>query len=292
MSNQVRHNPCAYQRNSWLAHYHGDFVAVDGVTQMGKTQSYGPLRVQRPFFPEGGQCLHLYLLHPPGGMVGGDQLSIELNAKCNSHLLMTTPSAGKFYRNISQLKQKQLVKMTVAENAVLEYFPQENIIFDGANAMLTTDIELTANGQFIGWEISCLGRNEGDHFFNKGSLQQALSISRDGIPVFIDRFNLEAPSRLQQSQAGLADATVMGSFIVTNEVVSKLGSETLAQWQATIQQTLRGGELAITQKPGVFIARAKGCKVEAIRHAFEALWVLIRPAIINRIACPPRIWRT
>lgn len=275
----------------WLAQFKATFFKAEGATRMGRTEHYGPLRVQRPFHPEGPECLHFYLLHPPGGLVGGDRLSIDLYLQPDSHVLMTTPSAGKVYRNISDHPQGQFVNLRVAEGATLEYFPQENIIFDGAKGELHTEINLEGSGIFCGWEISCLGRYESSEPFASGSLKQSLMIFRDGQPLFCDRFQLQAPSDLQAASAGFRDRWIFGTFVITSEVMKdEQFSELLIDWQNTVNA--EGVILAMTQKPEVWVVRALSDKAEKLRLAFEVLWQSVRPEVLNREACPPRIWRT
>ncbi len=276
----------------WLASFEGEFHRDGEHTRMGRTQHYGPLRVQRPFHPEGPECLHLYLLHPPGGLVGGDRLSIRLGLEPDAHVLLTTPSAGKIYRNITELSQGQDVSLNVADGATLEYLPQENIVFDGAKGELDTRVDLRGSGRFIGWEITCLGRYENDEAFASGELRQSLLISRDGRPLFSDRLHLQAPSRLQQCEAGFKAAWVYGCFVITAEVMGRDATfdDHLIAYQRTCAES--GVELAMTQKDSVWIARARSDKAERLREAFENLWARIRPTILSRPASPPRIWRT
>lgn len=276
----------------WLAEFSGEFLGIDGTTRMGKTSHYGPLRVQRPFFPEGKECLHLYLLHPPGGLVGGDRLSINLFAKTDAHVLMTTPSAGKLYRNISGLSQGQEVCIEVGDNAIVEYLPQDNIIFDGADGLLNTRVNLSDTGTFIGWEITSLGRPASDDFFNSGQLQQSLLLSRNGTPLFSDRVLLNANDAFLNSKAGFQGHTVFGTFIISTDITAIIDMDALLRWQEQSNQQLACGHIAITQKPGVFIARILTDKAEQARTIFEELWCRLRPAVIQRDACPPRIWRT
>tara|TARA_B100000446_G_C10552710_1_gene341316 strand:- start:15524 stop:16603 length:1080 start_codon:yes stop_codon:yes gene_type:complete len=303
----------------WLAKFGGEFVAVDGHTRMGRTEHFGPLRVQRPFYPEGLGCLHLYLLHPPGGLVGGDRLLIELVAKSQSHVLMTTPSAGKVYRNISDLSQGQQVTLTVASGAHLEYLPQENIIFDGADAELTTEVDISGDGVFVGWEITCLGRFESREMFRQGRLMQSLIIRREGRPLFSDRLCLTADEGedlsalpagvqtmprvdLQKSHAGFQGFSVFGTFVISADVMSDTQEDNLTKQLLALQETVNNRspkntadgmtQLALTQKPGVFIARILGNKAETVRQTFEEVWRLTRAQVVGRKACPPRIWRT
>lgn len=284
----------------WLARFSGDFVAVDGHTRMGQTSHYGPLRVQRPFYPEGLGCLHLYLLHPPGGLVGGDRLSIDVSLQTGAQVLMTTPSAGKVYRNISGLKQGQHVSLTVADGAVMEYLPQENIIFDGADAELTTRVETEGSGLFVGWEVTCLGRFESGELFETGQLQQSLQVTHNGRPLFNDRLCLEVPGGVQNSRAGFQGKHVFGTFVITADILaadaesdpSGLTSRLLSFQEQFNEQRMSEQSLAITQKPGVFIARVLGNKAEQMRQCFEEIWSMVRPSVLARPACAPRIWRT
>jgi urease accessory protein len=292
MNSKALQSDHKFDSKRWRAKFSGEFVCVNGHTRMGLTEHFGPLRVQRPFYPEGLDCLHVYLLHPPGGLVGGDKLSIELNAKENAHILMTTPSAGKIYRNISGIKQGQHVDITVANDAIVEYLPQENIIFDHADAELITQVNIKGSGIYIGWEITCLGRIESNDLFTEGGLQQSLSVFKDQKPLFLDRLTLRAPSDLQTGKAGFQNKIVFGTFIISRDVTTPDMSDELAEWQENMNQSIAPASIAITQKPGVFIARIIGDKAEQARDTFESLWVLLRPKVINKKACAPRIWRT
>jgi len=281
-----------FDAKRWKAKFSGEFISVNQHTRMGRTEHFGPLRVQRPFYPEGLDCLHLYLLHPPGGLVGGDKLSIELKTSDHAHILMTTPSAGKIYRNISGIKQGQHVEIHVADNAIVEYLPQENIIFNNADAELFTNVTVEGSGVYIGWEITCLGRIESDDLFTDGGLRQSLNIQKNGKPLFIDKLSLLAPSSLQTGRAGLQGKSVFGTFVINRDVIDSETADELAQWQEDMNIKIAPSSVSITQKPGVFVARILGDKSEQARDTFENLWTILRPKIINRNACAPRIWRT
>jgi urease accessory protein len=284
-----------YDAKRWLAKFSANFVHIDGCTRLGKTEHYGPLRVQRPFFPEGLACLHLYLLHPPGGLVGGDRLAVDLTVSAAAHVVMTTPSAGKMYRNISGLKQGQYTSISVANKAIMEYFPQENIIFNGAEGEITTQVDLTGDGLFIGWEIACLGMQASKEEFEEGELKLALVIRHNGKPLFLDRLKIDSSSALQLSKAGLQGRSVIGTFVITTTVIDDCKDKVTA-WQQQINQCDNNKHISCsvgaTQKPGVFVVRMLSDNSESVRRSFEALWAMLRPQIINKNACRPRIWNT
>jgi urease accessory protein len=52
------------------------------------------------------------------------------------------------------------------------------------------------------------------------------------------------------------------------------------------------GDGALTQLPGVLVARYRGAALEAAHDYFRALWAIVRPAFLGRDACTPRIWST
>ncbi len=286
----------------WLANYQAELGFIDEKTRLGKTTHFGPLRVQRPFYPEGNICAHLYLLHPPGGLVAGDYLTIGLHLHPHAQALMTTPSAGKIYNNITERKQFQKVSLQVEECAVLEWMPQETLVFDGAEGELITEVELSDHAQFMGWDIVCLGRPSSEDWFERGSIRQVLSIKRNGLPLFIERNLICADADIMQDKAGLASQAVFGSFVLTNDEdkIPELDEEQREALEAMAALTetsdqLRGqakGLVAVTHKPGLVIVRYLGPCADNAKKVFIKYWQWMRPFVNGREACAPRIWNT
>ncbi len=132
------------------------FAAENGATRLARRAHRGPLVVQRPFVPEGPGVCHVYLLHPPGGLVGGDELAIDVDVDADAHALVTTPAAGKVYRtNGAPVRQTQ--RLRVADGGTLEWMPQEAILYDGARATLETRVDLGRNARFFGIDAVCFG---------------------------------------------------------------------------------------------------------------------------------------
>lgn len=116
-----------FSEKGWLADIALRYELKRGKTCLTEKRHLGPLMVQRPFYPEQGVA-HTYLLHPPGGVVGGDTLSININVQPYAHALLTTPGATKFYRSAGGTAS-QTQTLTVAQEGFLEWLPQENIFF-------------------------------------------------------------------------------------------------------------------------------------------------------------------
>jgi urease accessory protein len=171
----------------------------------------GPLSVQRAFYPEGDVC-HLYVLHPPGGVVGGDTLTINADIQTGAHALLTTPGAAKFYRSQGDTAQQQQ-NLHVAESGTLEWLPQENIYFPGAQAKMTTQINLAETAQFIGWETHCLGLPANELQFTEGQVQLDFALYRDNRPIVLERLKINQ-ARIT-SATGLRGNSVMSMLVAT-----------------------------------------------------------------------------
>lgn len=270
------------QQKGWHAKLSLEFKPGQERTILGKVRRSGPLTVQQPFYPEEGPC-HLYLLHPPGGLVGGDCLELEVQVRSLSHGFITTPGATKFYRSSGRTAfQKQT--FFIEEKALLEYFPQETILFDKAFAKIETIINLAPRANFMGWDILCLGLPAIQERFETGRLFSSLALYRDGAPLLLDRLNVHGKNDLDGC-AGLRGCPVSACFIATG--VGKILFEEL---QKIVQP---GKELfGITLLDELLVARYLGSNPWQARSFFLKLWKHIRPRLINKKACIPRIWNT
>jgi urease accessory protein len=146
-------------------------------TRLMGVKHKGPLYVQKPFYPEGRQHPHLYLLHPPGGLVSGDNLTIDIQARNAAGALITTPGAAKAYRARSdQSLQSQQVNLSLSGGSCLEWFPQESIVYSGANTQMDMQLSLSRDSSYIGWEILCLGLPSSNAPFEQGQVNLRLQI--------------------------------------------------------------------------------------------------------------------
>lgn len=244
----------------------------------------GPLGIQRAFYPEGG-VPHLYLLHPPGGVVGGDQLRIEVEVERGAHALITTPAAGKFYRceGRQALMSQQLV---VQEDACLEWLPQETIIYEGADAQSHTRVELSHSSRFIGWEMLCLGRPAAKEGFERGQLRQRLEVWREGRPLWLERACFEGGSEALAAPWGLAGYPLSATLVAVG-CPPGLAADIREQLPCTDEE-----RLSVTQMNDVLVCRYLGWQAQHARQRLAAVWALLRPQLAGRPACEPRVWHT
>ncbi|MDD5277005.1 MAG: urease accessory protein UreD [Methylovulum sp.] len=264
----------------WQAQLDLGFEHKHGKTVLAHRRHLGPLTVQRPFYPEGEVC-HVYVLHPPGGVVAGDCLAININAASNSAALVTTPAAGKFYRSDGKLARQQLV-LTVAADASLEWLPQETIIYEGAKVAADVRLELAAGARFVGWEILALGRPAAQEGFTTGEIGMNWHIFRAGELFYRERLSIDAGAFA--ALWGLNGHSACGTLFAYPATVVQL---------AAVQELI--GESAgrgVTLLDDLLICRALDDHADRLRDFFQSVWRRLRPGVIGREACAPRIWAT
>jgi urease accessory protein len=276
------HEQTARQLTDWQAGIELGFEVRAGRTLLSHRARFGPLAVQRPFYPEGDLC-HVYLLHPPGGVAGGDRLTIQAEAATGAAALITTPGAGKFYRSAGP-RAGQTVNLRIAEDASLEWLPQENILFPGADIELVTHIELAATARFIGWEIHCLGLPANGERFTHGRASFSCHIERAGQPLLIERLLIESAADLQ-GLAGLRGHPVVASLYATCD------DENLIE-QCRDNLGNHTGEIGLTLLDGLLVVRLLADSTSTARALLVKIWGLLRPRILEREAVLPRIWHT
>lgn len=270
----------------WLATLSLGFEKKGDRSQLSNRQHTGPLVIQKVLYPEGDGVCHGVIIHPPGGVAGGDALTLNVQLANGAAALLTTPGAGKWYKANGQPASQQL-HFDLQEQAVLEWFPQENILFDGAAVNFGAEINLAPQAVYAGWEILCFGRQARGERWLAGHLNQRLRIRRATKLIWQESAALIPDDRFFHSLTGLAGNVVSGGFVVAAGDVPR---ETLAACQAV--QADAAGRFGVTALPEVFSARYVGMSAPAARQYFETLWQIIRPWYASRQAVRPRIWNT
>jgi urease accessory protein len=232
--------------------------------------------VQRPFYPEGGVA-HVYVVHPPGGVVGGDRLQLNVLAKEGAHALITTPAATKFYRSDGRIAQQR--QEIVAEAASIEWLPQETIVFPDAQASIATRVRLGERSRFIGWEIACYGRPASGLLFDAGRVSQDFELWVNGVPRMLDHLRLDGTGEAMRAPFGLAGQPVLGTLFAypANDA---------------LLDAARAITSACSLVDGVLVCRAVGAQADAVRTLFNSIWQRLRPGMMARAAVAPRIWAT
>jgi urease accessory protein len=241
--------------------------------------------VQRPFYPEGRGLCQTIVVHPPGGIAGGDALELYARIGDRAQVQLTTPGATKWYRGFER-SASQTVRLEVNAGGLCEWLPQENIVFDGAEANLALEVELEDDATWCGWDFTCLGRPESGAPFDSGRFRQRTVIRLNGEPLFREQACFEAGEALLSSPAVLDGRCAYGMLIVAGPSVPQAEIERARQ---IVNACPRAG---ISAMRAVLVARWVGDRVEQGRALFVSLWAVLRPWYAQRMAMVPRIWMT
>ncbi len=262
-------------------------------TVMADRSHFGPLRILKPLYPEGDDICHAVIVHPPGGIVAGDSLAVDLRVDSGAHALATTPGAQKWYRS-SGAHASAVTRLNVADDAHLEWIPQETMVFDGTRATQTLEISLAPRARFFGWELLCLGRITRGERFTTGEFRQRIRLVRasDDAPMWRESMLLAGGDPLLTSMLGFRSLPVTATAWIAfpDDESCSMTAGVLAE----VRNALGDAQLAAASSPeaGLIVIKAMGDAPEAVRNLLIGVWKKIRLRVFAREAVLPRIWST
>ena len=267
---------------SWHAELELAYARFGDSTRPVQRRHLGPLRVQKHLYAEGPQVCQHIIVHPPGGIAGGDRLNISASVGRDAWAQITSPGAAKWYRAAGPAYQQ--LKLQVAAGATLEWLPQETIVFSAAQAELSTAIDLEGDARLFYWDVVALGRPASGERFDLGHFQAQLDIRRDGQLLWHERQRIVGADGLLDSPIGLDGQPVFATLLVTGEIDSEL-----LERCRSLPHAVRGD---LTQLPGLLVARCLASEALLARGWLIDVWRMLRPVLLGREAVPPRIWNT
>ena len=263
----------------------------DGERTTAHDQHEGPLRVLQRLYPEGPGICHHVLVHPPGGIVGGDELVIDAHLDAGTHALLTTPGATRFYRSAGALAT-QTVTLAVGADARLEWLPLETIAFDGCHAENRLRLDLAPGAEAMGWEMLALGLPASGRGFERGRYVQQI----EWPGVWRERGVVDATDRrLLDSPLGWAGQRVLATlwFAAGSAPAAARREQLLDVVRSVVDDDpLRASAGASAPHDRVFVLRVLAPRVEpafALLQRARAAW---RQVAWGLEAQPSRLWRT
>lgn len=290
----------------------------------------GPLRVLRSLYPEGDGICHHVLVHPPGGIAGGDTLDVSVVVEPGAHALITTPGATRFYRSKGPAAAQRL-NARLADGARLEWLPLETIVYDGARATNTLHFELAGGAQMIGADLLVLGLPASGEPFRSGHFEQQIDLPGQWLERGRIDFERDAAhaALLLNSPLGWAGHRVLGTvWCATGSPWSESQAQVLADAArnaarecigrpAPATSTAPAGETPAVGSPAVgtpavgapavasqvqwgvsvmgpqlIVARLLAARTESPWQAMQAIRNAWRQALWQLEPCTPRVWRT
>ncbi|MFZ2122574.1 MAG: urease accessory protein UreD [Rhodoferax sp.] len=275
---------------SWHAQLGMDYQ-VEAARTVARHRHTGPLRVLQSLYPEGDAVCHNVLVHPPGGLVGGDTLDISVTARGGAHGLVTTPGATRFYRSLGE-PAVQRTRITLQDKARLEWLPLEAIAYNACQAENHLSVSLGPEAEFIGWDLTAFGLPGADLPFNEGHFLQHIEVPG----VWLERGLLQAHDRrLMDGPLGLAGQRCMASlFFVSGSKMTRERREAgleLAR-QVIANHSLQHTAGVTCPNEQMMVLRVLAPLVEPAADLLRQVWRVWRQHFWQLPASVPRIWST
>ena len=275
---------------TWHASLHLQYTRNDNKT-VAHFQHEGPLRILQSLYPEGDAVCHNVLVHPPGGLVGGDTLEIQVSVKENCHALVTTPGATRFYKSLGD-PARQTVKARLEEGARLEWLPLEALAYNRCLAENKAVFELAPSAELMGWDVTALGLPASDLPFEQGSFSQHIEVPG----IWREQGRIEASDlRLMNVPLGLAGQRCMATlFFVSGRPIERTRREGALEAVRTLMHShaLGASSGATSPHPQVLVIRVLAPLVEPALNLLKALRASWRASLWDMTAVPPRVWNT
>ena len=251
----------------------------------------GPLRILQSLYPEGDTVCHNVLVHPPGGLVGGDSLDLKVDVAPGAHGLLTTPGATRFYRSDGDLALQQ-TRIAVAENARMEWLPLEAIAYNGCVAENRLSLRLAPSAEMMGWDVTALGLPAAGKPFETGNFCQHLEVPG----VWLERANIKAlDALLLNSPLGLAGQRCFATlfFIAGSKLSRERRHCALDAARSVIDAHPLCATAGATSPDGqVVVVRVLAPVVEPAMSLMRAVWLTWRRHLWQLNTGSPRIWST
>jgi urease accessory protein len=273
---------------SWVARLKLDY-SLEAERSVARFAHDGPLRILQSLYPEGDRICHNVLVHPPGGLVGGDTLDMQVTVGAGAHGLVTTPGATRFYRSEAGLATQQ-VHARVQDDARLEWLPLEALAYSGCDALNLARFELAPTAELMTWDITALGLPHAQQPFERGTFKQHLEIPG----VWLERGTIAAEDdRLMNSPLGLAGQRCMATlvFVAGSAIATDRAEAALEAARAAIETSPLRLQAGVTQPhPQVIVLRVLAPVVEPAMQLLRPVWAAWRQALWGLPGNVPRLW--
>ncbi|MFZ4481634.1 MAG: urease accessory protein UreD [Rhodoferax sp.] len=275
---------------TWHARLQLDYRLEAGKT-VARHSHNGPLRILQSLYPQGDAICHNVLVHPPGGLVGGDTLKLEITAEPGTHGLVTTPGATRFYRSAGE-PAVQRTRITLAGHSRLEWLPLEAICYNQCIAENLLTLQLAPGAEFMGWDVAALGLPLAAQPFETGSLLQHIEVPG----VWLERGRIQAQDlRLLDGPTGLAGQRCLATlFFVAGSKLERARREQALELARTLiaEHPLRQFSGVTSPNGQVIVLRVLAPVVEPAMDLLRRVWAVWREHFWQMSAQSPRIWST
>jgi urease accessory protein len=268
-------------------------LEIDYTRHADKTLAHfrhsGPLRILQSLYPEGEAICHNVIVHPPGGLVGGDTLDLKFTVGAGAHSLVTTPGATRFYRSRGK-PALQRAHIALDAGARMEWLPLETIAYSGCLAENRLTLQLAPGAELLGWDVTAFGLPAARQPFEQGHFSQHIEVPG----VWLERARIAATDTLLlNSPLGMAGHRCIASlfFVAGSKLERKRREQALDAARQVIEAHALCATAGATSPDGqIVVVRVLSPMVEPAMDLLKQVWKTWRAHFWNQAAPSPRIW--
>ncbi len=320
--------PTDSDQSRWHGSLELRFAYCQGKTQLIHTYAKAPLKVQRPFYPEGLGVCHSVVLHTAGGMVAGDKLSQYIHLESGTHALITTAAASKAYGRGST--SASLINYSTNNEKLSGSLnqPEARQNISSANPVnYSASLQKPETRQIIRLQVetgACLEWLPQETIVFNGAvyrqdLRVELAPGASWLGWEITRFGRSArgerfvegnwrshtevwqqghPQWIDRQWLPASEATFSSPYGLAGQPVvgtlalvgQPVSSQILEQARELWSAREYVGEAGVTQLMSGLLCRYRGGSTEEVRHWFTEVWQLLRVNLFGRPIIKPRVW--
>ena len=258
-----------------------EFERQGSRTVLTRSSCSSPWHHFPPSYLDDSGCAYTWLVNPSGGLVGGDHVSVEAQLHAHTHVLMTSPSANRVYRSLSE-PVLQEIRLLVGPDARLEWVPEVTIPFAGARFRQSIHVDLAPGATVILWDALASGRVAMQERWAFAAVENEICIRTPHDGSVVERYCL-VPGRLPESVGLVGSWDYVASLFIIGDAV---GADVWKGLEAALANILE-------QRPGLVLGAvstpaAPGLVVKLVARSapdltvtWEAIWAAVRKDLWN-----------
>ena len=253
-----------------------EFERAGPRTVLTRSSCTSPWHHFPPSYLDDSGCAYTWLVNPSGGLVGGDHVSVEAQLHAGTHVLMTSPSANRVYRSLSE-PAVQEVRLSVGPDARLEWLPEVTIPFAGSRFRQSIHVNLAPGATVILWDAMASGRVARQERWAFTSVENEICIRMPPGGSVVERYCL-VPDRSPESVGLVGSWDYVASLFVIGDAVDTdiwTGLETIL---AAILEQRPGLVLGAVSTPAVpgLVVKLVARSAPDLTVTLEAIWAAVR----------------
>ena len=253
-----------------------EFEQAGPRTVLTRSSCTSPWHYFPPSYLDDSGCAYTWLVNPSGGLVAGDHVSVEAQLHAGTHVFMTSPSANRVYRSLSE-PARQDIRLLVGPGARLEWVPEITIPFAGSRFRQSIHVDLAPGATVVLWDAMASGRVARHERWAFASLENEICINTSLGKSLVERYRL-VPGLLPESISLVESWDYVASLFVIGDAVGADVWKRLDLALAAILEQRPGLVLGAVSTPALsgLVVKLVARSAPDLTAVQEAMWTAIR----------------